>query len=258
MREVKGAAEGVLPLSVYEELYALGRDFGGGNIVEIGTAGGAATVALALGAIAGGKPFHIWTADPMDRGSRLAVSSVADNIARLRQVFFQYEVEGYISIITGDVFAISRNVVPQSISLLLIDADGRVDRDLSELYPRLSPDARVVIDDVVDQVFAEKKGGSWYIMQKHRLTYLIATALCREGLLLEDRRVAQTVFYRRGRAERASGEIRELAFAAYSKLAFAKLSLGQVGVRAGLRRVSQRHVPMLLHLYRWIRHGEPR
>jgi predicted O-methyltransferase YrrM len=253
--QVKSAAAGMLPLSVYQALYRAARDAGGGTFVEIGTAQGAATIVLALGARAGGKPFHIYTVDPFDRGSRLPVGSRADNVALVRSGFEAFGVGGDITIIAGESSDLLKQHDVDDVRLLLLDADGRIDRDLLLLLDRLDRDATVIIDDIDDRVFAYPEGASVRVDQKHRLSHLIAEALCEAGYLSPTRRIAQTGFYRKGKAVFDASDMSELALSAYRQLVELRIERSQIGARARSRELLERRAARALRLYRQLRYG---
>ena len=93
---VKESARGWLPLPVYRRLYDTAAAVGGGDFVEIGTAQGAATIAMALGAKSTGKPFRIHSADEFTRGSRPVAASVEEKRDMVRRGFEAFGVSEHI------------------------------------------------------------------------------------------------------------------------------------------------------------------
>src|SRR5947209_7406913 len=87
LAEVRQRAKGWMPLPVYRRLYETAARCGGGNIVEIGTYRGAATVALALGAKTSGKAFRIVTADLLRPGIGPVGSTLEARTAELHGTF---------------------------------------------------------------------------------------------------------------------------------------------------------------------------
>ena len=100
---VKVAAHGMLSTDVYSKLFDVAQDCGGGTFIEIGTAHGAATIVMALGAKASGKPFHIYSVDPFSGrySSRTQFGSVQKNVKFVRRQFETFGVSEYIDIIVG-------------------------------------------------------------------------------------------------------------------------------------------------------------
>ena len=254
LREVKEKAGGMLPLPVYRALYEAAKACGGGTIVEIGTAQGAATIVLALGARAGGARFRIHTADPFDRGTRLAVGSVAENVELVRRGFDGFGVAEDIALTVGEAAGLVGEADPRDIALLLLDADGRIDRDLALLFDRLAPSARIVIDDVDDRLYVHDAGGAWVIDQKHRLTHLLCEAFVRIGLLVPKARIGRTGFYRKGPETPQAGSWAAAAQEAYGRLVLAPIGADQIGLGAALRRLGRRRLPALVGLYRKLRY----
>lgn len=254
LREVKARAGGMLPLDVYAALHETAKT--GGTIVEIGTAQGAATIVLALGAKAGGAPFRIHTADPFDRGTRVAVGSVAENVALVRAGFDGFGVAEDIELVVGQAADLIREQDLRDIALLLLDADGRIDRDLAILFDRLSPGAWIVIDDVDDRVYVHDAAGEWVVDQKHRLTHLLCESFVATGLLQPQRRIGQTGFYRKGPAAAAPAMWVEAAREAYGRLVIAPIAQDQIGIGASLRRAGRRALPGLVGLYRKARYRD--
>lgn len=254
LRDVKARAGGMLPLDVYEALHETART--GGTMVEIGTAQGAATIALAMGAQAARAPFRIYTADPFDRGTRRAVGSVADNVALVRSGFAAFGVADDVELVVGEAADLVREQDPGDISLLLLDADGRIDRDLAILFERLAPRAWIVIDDVDDRIYVHDAGGEWVVDQKHRLTHLLCEAFVGMGLLQPQRRIGQTGFYRKGPAAPRPDAWSDAAQEAYGRLVIAPIGTDQIGIGAALRRAGRRSLPGLVSLYRKARYRD--
>jgi predicted O-methyltransferase YrrM len=253
-QRIKACAGGMLPLAVYVKLIEMARTCGGGTIVEIGTAQGAATIALAHGARAGGRPFRVFTSDPFDRGTRLLVGDVAENEALVRSGFERFGVTDNIHLVIGETAALIAEADPYEIRLLLIDADGQIDRDLSLLYDRLAHDGLIAIDDVDDAVYLYDVNGVWTIDQKHRLTHLLCAELVRRGALLPLETVGQTAFFRKGATRLSSEDWATIGLASYRALVFASLDQRQVGFAAAVKRMVSRRLPSVLRIYRRIRY----
>ena len=233
---LRSEAGGMLSEAVYERLYGEAGACGGGNLVEIGTAQGAATIALALGARASGKPFRIFTADPFDRGSRLEVGSVAQNLELVRDGFASFGVADVIHVIVGGSANVL-NALDGEISLLLIDADGQVDRDIFLLFDRLARDGIVIIDDIDNRVHLLPSATGVMLDQKHRLSHLLTTRMCEMGLLLETDRLGQTAFYRKGSASLDRDQFIEASLQSYRQLIWAHIDDGQLA--RGTRWISR-------------------
>src|SRR5438067_4494747 len=156
LHEMVRHANGMLPIPVYEALWSSAGQAPGPNFLEVGTAHGAGTIALALGAKMAGLDVKIQTIDRLEGkfSSRSGYGSVEENKAIVQQNFARASVAQCISLFVGttDEFA-SVGPKPERIDLLMLDADGRIDRDLLYFYDLLAPRAIIVVDDIDPEIF---------------------------------------------------------------------------------------------------------
>lgn len=219
---IKRVANGMLSARVYGRLFELARRGRPRSIVEIGTAHGAATIAMALGARAGGLPFHVHTVDPFAGfSSRAKFGSVTDNMRIVRDAFSHFDVAECITVVVGTSADLIPHLPGGEIDLLLIDADGRLDRDLALFFDRLATDANIVIDDVDGATCLTRFQNRTYCDQKHRLSRLIVDRLIASGHLRGEHVEESTGFYSRGTG--AASTIEALALPAYRELVFADI-----------------------------------
>jgi predicted O-methyltransferase YrrM len=223
---LKKAANGVLKPAVYKKIFELAREVGGGTMVEIGTAHGAATIALALGARECGKPFHIYTADPFSGkfSSRSRFGDVAANLRIVQSHFAAFGVAPFITTVTGGCEDMLSQHPISDITLLVLDADGRIDRDLALLCDRLADRCTIVIDDVDDGVYVKHSNGMLVVDQKHRLGHLLTQRLVAEGMLVQTGQVHATGVYGRGPARMDRERILLSALPAYRELVFCDIT----------------------------------
>ena len=179
-------ANGMLPDSVYAALWDCAADAPGPNVVEVGTAHGAATIALALGRRDAGLTVAIRTVDRLEGrfSSRSRFGSVEQNKAIVLRNFAAAGVADCISLFVGtsDEFAASGEC-PQQIHLLMLDADGRIDRDLLHFYESLASNAVIVIDDVDRELYLGRThDGTPFIDLKHRISSLLLTLWSRRAI----------------------------------------------------------------------------
>lgn len=220
-------ANGMLPLSVYKALWECVAKAPGPNVVEVGTAHGAATITLALGAKNAGVEIRIDTIDRLGGkfSSRAQYGSVKQNKEIVLQNFARAEVAECITIFVGstDEFVASGRC-PDRIDLLMLDADGRIDRDLLHFYNLLAPNAMIVIDDVDRGVYLSTTyDGTPYVDLKHRITSLLLQALESHGFLRVEKTIHNTAFCRRGERTMDYHEFSRLALSCYRELVFADL-----------------------------------
>jgi predicted O-methyltransferase YrrM len=247
---VKESARGWLPLPVYRRLYDTAAAAGGGDFVEIGTAQGAATIAMALGAKSAGKPFRILTADEFILGSRPVAASVEEKGQIVRRGFEAFGVAEPIELVVGSTAELIEAGDPRDIRLLLIDADGCIDRDLALLHGRLAADCRIVIDDIDDRNYLKRKASHFYIDQKHRLTFMLVDRFVGAGLLLPLGVTGQTGWFAKGPASLTPHEIERLALPAYRSLIFPAVRLSGTGMRYALYRLAETYAPWLVRAWR--------
>ncbi|WP_395397556.1 class I SAM-dependent methyltransferase [Novosphingobium sp. BL-8A] len=190
--ELIETCDGMLPPQVYARIYQTAQR--GGLIVEVGTALGAATVALALGLKHSGRAGHVFTFDPMTGGPRRSVGSAEKRIARIRQNLAHYGVTDLVTITPHDLCGGLSALPDGPVSVLMLDADGRIDRDLEILNDRLVRDCSLIIDDVADLVRVKRRGAVYRIDSKMRLSWLLTNKLIASGSLSTGQKLVDTYF----------------------------------------------------------------
>lgn len=247
---------GILALSVYRRLHEAAARAGGGTFVEIGSAYGAATVALALGARSGGQPFRLYTADVFDEeiAPRWRGMTGADGVAQLCAGLHDFGVQEDVTVVRGTTADLLTAHDLSNINLLLIDADGRIDRDLGLLLDRLSPGAAIIIDDADGGVYLETSSRPPTVDLNHRLTRLLLEAYAEHDILHVREMVGQTAICALGFSRPDAAEWQRIFHRAYANLVRSELSSGQWGMKASLRRLLARRAPNLLAS--WSRCGD--
>lgn len=229
---VKREAQGMLDPGVYR---AIAEDAARAenDIVEIGTLYGASAVAMALGAREGVRVKSV------DSFASLAWRSLGGPdfaSVQVRATFDKLGVGDRIDLFVGYSTAFAASLAPETrLGMLMLDADGAIDRDLALFYNRLSPGAPIVIDDCADVPARVTLGlsGAGIVDQKHRLTHLLFSFFEAQGLLQRRRQVKDTVFA--SKPMDVTGEIDFNAFDVkpiYHKLVFgpARVRLSTLGV----------------------------
>ena len=253
LARVKDATHGKLPLPVYRRLYESAAASGGGTLVEIGTAQGAATIVLALGAKSAGLDFRIVTVDQFITGSRPRADSVGEKSAIVRRGFEAFGVSDRIDLIAGTTGEMVAIADPDDIGLVLLDADGRIDRDLAALWGRMRPGCAIVVDDVDGEIYLLRRGRGLFVDQKHRLGRLLTETYTEAGLLHPDGAAGQTAWFRKGAAEADAARIERLALPAYRALVFAEAGPGAMSLKRALYGLAERRAPWLVRAWRRIR-----
>lgn len=244
--KVRDRCNGMLDPRVYRTIFEAAKSASEGDFVEVGTAHGAATVALALGVRARpeARPATtIYSIEKIMGGSRAAYGGVAENTAIIEGNFRQFGVSDLIQLRIGDSEEVAAGLPKEKpISLLMLDADGRIDRDFALYYNRLTPGAKIIIDDCKDVPRVKRAGsGKMKIDLKHKLTFHLVQYFCGKGLLENLENVNGTAFARKPLAIQEDVELdfaeivrvyRELVF---SEAAFPEISREVVG--RGLKAV---------------------
>lgn len=237
MEDVARHCDGMLPQAVYQEISKRGQR--GGVIVEVGTALGAGTVALALGLKSSGRSGRIYSFDPMLGGPRRQISGVSDRVSHVKANLKHFGVDHLVELVTASLpDGIGAIPEGEDVSVLVIDADGCIDREMSVIYPRLAPDADIVIDDVRDLVRLRRMGWStWAIDSKQRLSFLLVEALKRMDAISEGVKIKDTYFGRK--CSETSTIDAERILEAYRGVIFTR---SNYGIRKMLRSIAIRRL----------------
>ena len=121
--------------TVYRRLYRLAREGLDLDIVEIGGAGGAGSIALAKGQSDAGKRGRVIVVEKCEGGSRTLYGDYTDNKACLERHFERFRVRDRIRLFPHSLTEetgpeVKKLIEIPQIAALVHDADGRIDRDL--------------------------------------------------------------------------------------------------------------------------------
>ena len=171
--EIINRCNGMLPKSVYRAIYETSLKAKPGTIVEVGAAHGAATIFLALGLKHSRREGKIITFEKVIGGSRERYGDAKTNEHIIRSNFSHFGVSTIIELHIGDVAEISIDI--DDIAVLMLDADGAIDRDMSLFGDRMIDSCDIIIDDVDCKTRIKKKRISpikisYIVDQKHKLT----------------------------------------------------------------------------------------
>lgn len=216
--EIKRSCDGMMRPDVYESIHDAALTAPNGLFVEIGTAHGASTVCIGLAAQERG--MKVQTFDSFRAGGRANYGDASENERIARGNIARYGLAETVTVQKCDVSDVPA-YIDELVSLLMLDCDGRIDRDLSALFDRLAPGATIIIDDCAHRSRVRDNGdGTCRIDQKHLLTWMLTDSLCRAGVLVETGQVYQTWFGAKGETNIADWPIDE-QLAAYRGLVFA-------------------------------------
>ena len=190
---IKKKANGMLSIDVYQEMYHLAQKVRQNTtILEIGTAHGAGTISLALGSHGKNKVASI---DKITGGSRDKFGTLEENKVIINNNFKYFGVEKIIDFYIGTSTEIASHLPEElTISMLVIDADGAIDRDFELFYNKLLPGSTVIIDDYFDHIRIKKDKKIIRIDQKFRLTHMLVTFMEQASLLEKNKVIDSTYF----------------------------------------------------------------
>lgn len=223
--EIKRSCDGMMRPDVYEAVHDAALTAPDGLFVEIGTAHGAS--AVCLGAAAKERGLRVKTFDSFRAGGRLNYDDADENERIARRNIERYDLSGTVTVARCDAADVP-GLIDEPISLLMLDCDGRIDRDLSALFDRLAPGAVVIIDDCAKRSRVRDRGdGTCRIDQKHLLTWALTRSLCDNGILVPSHVSHQTWFGVKGKADIVDWSLSE-RLEAYASLIFANGELNRV------------------------------
>ena len=190
---------GMLTAKVYLEIYNRAKQLPEGNIVEVGTCHGSVTIALALGIKESFIEGRVYSFDKLTGGNRKQFGDEKDNLKIVLDNFKKYHVKDYITMIVGyveDEYEKNADEIGRNLTALILDADGRIDRDFRYFYNALKPGALIVIDDYEDKVKIkyDKSNAVLDVDMKHKLTYELVNLFKKAGLLEVEYSMGKTVF----------------------------------------------------------------
>lgn len=196
-RRIRRECNGMLRPEVYRTIHATALEMPEGDAVEIGTSRGAATVAIALALKASRRAGRVYTIERAGSGSK--PGSNDEKLAAIQQNFRKFDVSERIALIVADASRAASDLPDAvSIGLLMLDCDGRIDRDFANLYDRVVPGGRIVIDDYEDRTHVRMRGGGRVgVDLKHRLTFNLVNHFMESGYIESFSVVRQTLFCRK-------------------------------------------------------------
>jgi len=186
---VKEKCNGMLSPSVYGRIYDLAKNAPGESFIEVGAAHGAATVSLASALRDSGRVGKVYSFEKITGGSRERFGNFDANKTIIEDNIACFGVGDRIVMNYGLVEELA-TVIPErnDFGLMMLDADGRIDRDFSLFFNKLADNAVIIIDDVSPAVRVRTTSGTLntrrvFVDQKHRLSNLLVDFFTREGMI---------------------------------------------------------------------------
>lgn len=209
---------------VYEAVHDAAMTAPDGLFVEIGTAHGASTVCIGMAAQERG--LKVKTFDSFRAGGRRNYGDASENEAIATANIARYGLADTVTIQKCDAADVA-TFIDEPVSLLMLDCDGRIDRDIAALFDMLVPGATIIIDDCAPRSrVRDNPDGTCRIDQKHLLTWLLTESMGPAGVLIRTGTTYQTWFGRKGEAEFSAWSL-DARLAAYRGLVFANGELSR-------------------------------
>jgi len=254
------ACNGMLPDKVYIRISNCIPELCDAPILEIGTAHGAATTAIGLTVLKHRKRQHIYTVDCFGGrfSSRSQFGDPDTNLEIARSNLRKSGINDVVTIFKGtsSEFATSDGC-PKSLSMLMLDADGRIDRDFLHYYSLLKPGGVIVIDDADDNIYLSlNHRGEPYVDLKHRITSLLVSGFQQAGLIDNLEMVENTLFCTSTGTPLNRSEFIEMCLRTYRELVFSPGGYGWKDLAALEPQASRAR--RALNIYNWaVRMTEP-
>lgn len=217
----------LLPLPTYVKLYELVKKTKPNQIIEIGTAHGACTIVMALACKDNQISTKIRSIDVFEQrthipSSRKRFGSKAENVKIVETHFRNSCVENLIELFVGtseEYF--EQNSNPPCYDLVILDADGRIDRDLLFLLPALRNGTILMIDDLDGFPQVSRPLTKTMVDLKHVITKSIVDQMLSDNLLRKIDIFGNTGFFEVVNSHNwTEKNIKNLALKSYRELVF--------------------------------------
>lgn len=154
---LKIKCNGMLPPSVYKKIYEAVYELPDLDIIEIGGAAGAGSIATALAMKESNKKSRLIVIEKCEGGSRSEFGRYQENLNLINSNFKEFEVENNVLLYPHELtFENGEDVISlvktPNIAALIHDADGRIDRDFYLFWPIIKPGGLIIIDDYTNTV----------------------------------------------------------------------------------------------------------
>jgi hypothetical protein len=140
-----------------------------------------------------------------------------------------------VRLLIGDVEEMASQIPSEPpISLLMLDADGRIDRDFSLFYNYVTPGGTIIIDNYADlALLGRPKGRVARVDLKKTLAFNLVNYFCTKGLRRRKKIMGARFFAEKPAALRTPAELDlEEILRIYRQLVFVDASFPAVGERS--------------------------
>lgn len=242
----------MLGVEVYEKIYWSARQMSGRDVVEVGTAHGTATIAAALGLMERYSEGRVYTVDRLEGGSRSVYGGRSENHNIVLENLSHYSVATHVELVVGGAEELPKTLPDDAeVGLLILDADGRIHRDIVNFWSRLPMGATLVIDDYEPIVMVKHSSRrAVQVDAKKLLTYELANELVGANAIRKIEVLDNTLFAEKTSANLPS-DIDKRVASAYDRLVFTTGFLPSIKARILTRFLSLS--PRLFRLVRRVR-----
>lgn len=145
-------AGGMLAAPVYKRMYEEIQQVPDLDVIEVGGASGAGSIALYQGMREAGKKARLIIVEKCEGGSRIEHGGYDDNLVRLQTHLARFGATQNVEIFphamtTDNVSDVVSLITSPELGAFVHDADGAIDRDFAAFWPRTVAGGLIVIDD---------------------------------------------------------------------------------------------------------------
>lgn len=176
---IKCFCNGMMTSEIYRKIFSLCKNIDSGSVLELGTAGGGSIISAGLGLKAGGKNLKAYSIDKFISGSWGEDLDSDVNYQTVSNRLSTFDVSGFVTLIKArlDNFSEYKSSL-NSVSFLIIDADGKIHRDLFNLMTLCRDRTLLLIDDYQQLVrLNQHKNMSWTVCWKKIKTWDVVNQL---------------------------------------------------------------------------------
>jgi predicted O-methyltransferase YrrM len=189
----------LLPI-VYKKIYQLCYRLPDLDIVEVGGATGAGSIAIAWAIRDAKKNSKLIVVEKCEGGTRVDIGGYAENLQMIQKHFEDLGVREQLHLFPHELtFDNGKEVIAliktPEISAFVHDADGRIDRDFYLFWPLLMPGGLIIVDDYANEAKYKAisdrhpTGGA-----KSMITHRLLNQIIEWGLFQPTLKIGKTIF----------------------------------------------------------------
>jgi predicted O-methyltransferase YrrM len=198
--KIKIEANGLMSPFVYKKMYELVYGLSDLDIIEVGGGAGAGSIAIASAMKDANKKSNLIVIEKCEGGSRAAFGDYQTNLNLINYNFKRFGVENIITLFPNTLSYGNRTEViclirTDNIAAMILDADGRIDRDFFLFWPFLNTGGIIIIDDYENcSKCLSISDNHLPTIKKKIMTYRLLNQIMKWGLFEMSSKVGKTVF----------------------------------------------------------------